>query len=319
MKHGFTLMEIIIGVLIATIITLSLYQLFIQIFRGTVIISKVIEVDSPIIPLYNQLSKDISGMFVPFNTLRQFEKKKEKGEIKKEEKKSKIDKQEVANQEIKLDSIFYLESKDAQNIILSFITTGGLQILESDGSLKPQPYVRRVAYILEKDPEYPETSRLIYRYQSSGLDLNKIKEQKFLPSYVLFQGIKNFKIELTFFELVKDKEKTKEQEPVSKTISISKWNENEMFEKYGILIPAFVAIKGTYIDPGNKTEYDFSFDFYVPSYSLTFKDIEEEMAKEEKREVDRSKKVMNDLNKFLEEKFFKGNKINQTPSEGKSK
>lgn len=338
MKHGFTLLEVVIVLLIGSMMFFGLYSLFFQVTRAVRSISRVIELDFPLIPFYNQLERDINGMFSPISTIKAYLqeealKLKEKKD-KKSEKVEKNEKEEQKLKESKLDSnleeketkitdVFYIKS-DPKQFVFSFITTGGLQKLESDGTLTAQPYVRRVAYILQKNEQ--GISNIIYKYQSEDLDLKKIILNDFLPSYIIASNIKNLSVTLTVFE--KESEELKEEKELNsdasektmqtkevvkdrKPVVLTEWNEKEVFEKYKALIPAYVTIEGNFVDLNSKIEYPFIFEFKVPAYNTYEKRELEKTAQEQVQATEeKSKIILSKLNNFLNEKFKpKNNKI----------
>lgn len=279
MSKGFTVMEVVLAVFLASFVSLSLFQLLRVAGRGVRGINKTIEVDMPLSGFYDQVEKDVTGMFAPFSSIQKFAKKdfeakKQKGFPFKQDEKEKPP-------EIKLDmqpieNVFELDVKGDQ-FYWSFITTGGLQVLEADGSITPTPFVRRVAYVLEPDPQRPEVQRLMYRFSGAKLDA-PLKSSSFSPSYELISGIKTLAIELTLMQ-VEQKEapkedqeegETKEAKPEAKattrTVSLKEWKVDEIWDKYKTLIPAYVKLSGIRVDIFG-AEYPFEVVCEVYAYS----------------------------------------------------
>lgn len=296
MNKGFTLIEIVVALLLAAMISLSLYQLLNQSSRAVSLISNIISVDTPLIPFYNQIQKDVTGIFVPKSA----DIPKDKTEATGDTDKDKSGKEPQK----KIDDIFYLDNKKQGQLFWSFITTAGIGTLDKNGKINPVPFVRRVAYLLEDDPNRAGTSRLIYRFATDKLDVEAIKKSDFSPSYTLMTGIKNISFVFDLFEYKEKKDdqgrapqqKTKE---VPKTVYLTDWNKDEIYKKYKSLIPAYITIKGTHTDIKNKVEYPFEFSFKVFAYE-EYKPKEEPKKSEERD----SKSVFGELSEFLEGKLM---------------
>ena len=259
MKRGFSLLELVIALSMAALISLSLFQLLTTTRKSVRRINNVIEVDVPFMAFYNQIEKDVLGMFAPRSAIQWYAKK---------------EKTEKGDQSLL--PAFALDGKQ-DSLYLSFITTGGLSVLEKDGSLIPTPAMKRVAYLLERDPARPGVMRLMYRFSGTQLSAQALKQAQFSPSYELITGIKNFEIECTLIEMVeKKKADTKSKETAKKTSTVLKdWNEEEIWKKYKSLIPAYIRLKGTILDLAG-LEYPFDMLIRIPSYR-PFQEKEEDI------------------------------------------
>ncbi len=274
MRSGFTLIELVVALLISSLIALSLFQLLQQARKTVRRITNVIAVDEPSIAFYQQLEKDVTGMFAPSSSL-EFFSEKEKAEKGPDKKGQKPDEKEVkASVKRPIENVFMLDAHK-ETPMWSFITTGALQVLDADGTVLVQPAVRRVLYMLEKDPQRPEVFRLMYRFSAEQLEVNALKAADFSPSYELISGLKNLEIELTLFEqeekkadAAPDKKAAGEQaakKPPPKPATIKEWNEEEIWTKYRTLIPAYVKLKGAIVDVTG-LEYPFEYMFKVYAY-----------------------------------------------------
>lgn len=279
MKSGFTLIELMLALLISSLMVISLYQMLSQTRRGVARITDIMDVDVPLIALYTQLEKDVTGMFAPQKALKPFIEK----EMKKKQAQTKQEAQQRQQQTPSIpataqekkapeDPVLVIEQKGT-DLFWSFITTGTLQTVDREGKLVPTPYVRRVAYMLEKDPNNPAALRLMYRYETDRTDLKPLRAPQFSPSYEIASGIKNFSVELTVYEAVEEKKANAEQEQkgqekkVPPSAALKEWKESEVWDKYKSLIPAYVMIKGSRVDSAGKIEYPFEFMFKVYAYN----------------------------------------------------
>lgn len=313
-RQGFSLIELIVAVMIAGMMAMSLFQLITQTRKVASRIVNVIEVDQHFMGFYNQLQKDVMGMFAPASSIQALRDKDEKAQKEKaqqqrqgpDERKPNAtgDKREqkpeqpggsLPTNRKPVEGVFVLDAHQ-DRFFWSFITTGGLAFLESDGKPQLLPHSRRVAYVLEKDPQRPGTYRLMYRINNAKLDLADIKAAHYYPSFELMSGITKFEIELTVFEVEKKdaqkdaavQKKGSEEiagkskpAPKPQPAVVKEWNEAEIWEKYKTLVPAFVSIRGAVADRTGR-EYPFeclmkvtAYNPYVAKEKSLFEAIEE--------------------------------------------
>ncbi len=322
MKRGFTIIELMISLVISSLVGISLYRMFFQTSKIVKDIVQVIYADEPIYPIYNQMQNDITGMFAPratvnfyLKTLAESGEKKENPEEKKEPPKSLEDTDAEKKKPEVIKNVFFIETKETGYLFLSFITTGGISELEANGSLSPSPFVRRVAYVIQEDPSRPGTMKLLYKFSNESLSMDLIKKPDYYPSYKILDGIKEFTIEFTIFEPRSADDKSKG----TSKIVLKEWKEEEIFEKYKALIPAYITIKGNYIDEAGKIPHPFEFDFKVYGYS-NYELPPKPMGKPQpvpKPSADSDKapapeNAMNKISKFFEGAF--GTKDNNLPA-----
>jgi hypothetical protein len=279
-KQGFSIIELVLAILMAAVISLSLFQLLTSTRKSVKRITDVIEVDLPFMAFYSQLERDILGMFAPRSSVALFAEKLEKeakeakgGKGKKEEegqeKKGKEEQKPRGGPKV-ISPVFSLGGK-GDSFFLSFITTGAIVVLDKDGKLVPAPSTRRVAFVIEKDPQRQGVLRLMYRFSTTELSADALKKPNFSPSYELISGIKQLEIECTLIEFVgEEKEKKKaapqEDKKGGGMTVIKEWNESEIFQKYKSLIPAYVRLRGSLADLSGR-EYPFDFLFKIPAYN----------------------------------------------------
>ena len=278
MRNGFTIIEFVLALFFATILSLGLFQLLNQVRRAVKRINTVIEVDLPLTGFMQQVEKDVTGMFTPASAVEEFIKQdKERSKERDPFSKLKDQKDELKPLVSKpLEKVFYLETSK-EHFFWSFITTGGIQALDADGKITPVPLIRRVAYLLQKDPQRPGTTRLVYRYSGKVLELEPFKATTFIPSIELLNGIKEFTIELLVLQLEQKKdtslksEKDESAEPKkevkeSSIASLKEWQPQEVWDIYKTLIPAYVTLSGVRLDVDGK-EYPFEVVQKVYAYS----------------------------------------------------
>jgi prepilin-type N-terminal cleavage/methylation domain-containing protein len=244
-RTGFTLIEITAALLIGSLLTMSLYQIFRNIQRSVTRMTSAIEIDSPIITFYNQLERDILGIFTPRNI---------------KDKKAPETKQD--NQEKKIENVFVSSNKNGR-VSFNFITTGGYQVIDGSGNAVLAPYNKRVFYAIEPDGNRQNMFILTYG-QTHNLDTETAQHIK---KYELARNIRRFDIEFKVIEPVKqaEKENAKKQR---KLVSIAQFSPKEVYEKYHTHIPAYIEIKGVYLDARTNFEVPFKYMFQVPAYII---------------------------------------------------
>ncbi len=283
MRKGFTVIEVVLALFFASLISLSLFQLLNQVRRGVKRIVNVIEVDAPLMSFYNQVEKDVTGMFAPFSSIEVYSQKDKAASKEQDRKKVPFapQKDEAGRTSKPIENVFELDVA-TQTFFWSFITTGGIQVLDASGNVTPVPFVRRVAYVLEQDPDRQGQFRLLYRFSGTQLELSAFKDSNFKPTYELISGIKSFNIELSLLEVAEkeakksEPSKGKEQEDdgkkagqtvvASHTITVKEWRRDEIWSKYKTLIPAYVKVSGVRADLTG-IEYPFVIVNKVYAYS----------------------------------------------------
>ncbi len=238
---GFSLIEIIVALLIGSMLIVSLYQVLMQTYKAVGIMNRVIDVDMPLVPMYNQLERDLLGMVVP--PMAQ-ESKNEKQTDKPEGKKT--------------FSAFNSSGRN-KSLALSFITTGGFKSVDSTGSILPAPYVKRVFYSIEPDKDQPDLFVLWYG-QSENLDIQAKPSQK----YELAWQIKELQVITRVYEPPAADEK--QPSGPGKLITLDEFNAQEVLEKYKTSIPAFVEIKGILANAQGTHSQQFTALFALAQY-----------------------------------------------------
>ncbi|MBA3752206.1 prepilin-type N-terminal cleavage/methylation domain-containing protein [Candidatus Dependentiae bacterium] len=281
MKKGFSLAELMVAILLASLISLSLFQLLNQTRKVVRRIVNVIEVDEPYVAFYTHIEKDVIGMFSPYSSIQAYaEKDKKEEQLKKAatgktaDQKPPENSPEKGSETIAIEPVMVFDAQK-ENVYWSFITTGGLHMLDAKGARVPSPFVRRVAYLLERDPQRPSLYRLMYRFSTEKLQGQELQGASFTPSYELLSGIKQVQYEFTLIEIVEKKAgpagATQQALPVADkhpvtTAVLKEWKESDIWKKYKALIPAYVKISGVVTD-ATGSDHDFEFLIKVPAYA----------------------------------------------------
>lgn len=173
---GFSLIEVLIALSIASIIGIALFSSLDQMTRISNKVDTIIEDDDRMALLHNQLKKDLSGAFVPTQAVEQ--------PIDKDKKNKKP-----------LEKVFYSSNSEKNTLnTLTFITTNPLT---SYGSSKPR--IARVVYKMVPQKENgQQPSYTLLRQQGPDLEYDTYKQDnKKNRSYAVAEQIKNLTIEYT--------------------------------------------------------------------------------------------------------------------------
>lgn len=199
---GFSLIEVLIALAIASIIGVALFTTLTQMNSLTQNADTIMYEDGRITLLHNQLKKDLSGAFVPTQAVEQ--------PLDKEKKNKKP-----------LQKIFYGTNQEKGMLnTLTFITTNPLA---SYGSSKPR--VARIMYrlIAEKESGNPPTYTL-YRQQGNDLEYDSYKQDnKKNRSYMLAEDIKSVTIDYATYK--KQEKKTGAPEVVE---IVKEWDSDKL-------------------------------------------------------------------------------------------
>lgn len=159
MKLGLSLIEVVIGIALAAIMTVILYQSLSQTRRIVVRTNEVIDYNTHLALVYNQLDKDIKGICLIATSTK-------------------------AEKDAKVAPL----ASTGENI-LSFITTNALTSFD-----KPTVRPVRVFYRLQKT-----TSNLLALVRQEGswqLDAKAFSDTKKIPAYEIMSGLKKFAVKL---------------------------------------------------------------------------------------------------------------------------
>lgn len=252
-KLGFTFLELIIGITISAIISITLYMSFTQTQRSSRNLERIISVDTRIMILQNQLERDVSGVFAPHIE----EEKVEQGFKNINEEKQKAEKSKQ-----KLSKTFFSENQGKNINELTFITCNPLQIYG-----QATPRIVRVTYKLKSSKDLKDAYSL---FRQESLDLN-YKAQAI--EYELTDNIKELSFEYTVQvkekenkEKLKDiKEEQKKQKP-KQYKTFDSWNFDGSNKENPYMIPLYVKVKVTLWEDNLHTReqaFEFKYEVYA--------------------------------------------------------
>ena len=262
---GFSLIELIVGLLIMSIFSILLYSVYSQTVRSTKSIQSINDYTLLIPKIYNQIEKDIFALFIPEQIWHELEKKnlpstEPKKNQSNQNKKSSVDQEEQLKSIVPTD-IFYSDTQDKNLNIISFISTHSLVHYTTS-----VPYLTRIVYTLEPHSDNKNLFRLI-RYELADLTkefkyLGKTNNKKTIDSHYLLSHIKNLSLKF----LIPKKSNSEIKPEQKKYQESSTWKiktENNNIKK---LIPEYILFEGSLLDPLSNKEFSINWEFKIPVF-----------------------------------------------------
>lgn len=173
MKHfqsGFSVIEMIIGILLSAILMTASLTIYNQISKGGIIVERITHTDTQIMILHNRLVADLQGLCPLWFTKEHYEKLKVGT---KDTQQTPINNKSTQKQ----NNFLYAQSNDQQFDLLTFVTTNALQVY-GDTPVRTV----RIVYLLQPESTDLKTFKLMRKEDSmiSGeFDLEKLKSGKF--------------------------------------------------------------------------------------------------------------------------------------------
>jgi type II secretory pathway component PulJ len=222
---AFTLLELVISIAIAAILSLSLTMLLNQSYASQKKLENLTQLHERATLLFTQLERDLMGATIPIENIlsssapkgasdsakatsdKTADRAKKEGNIEKSESKTSSDAEKKADVPYKpFDRVFYYKRGNNQ-LFFSWITDNPLQLYWGAAVGAARPRIARVMYRLEQDPNDKTLFKLM---RAEGFDLTytpyeKHTEQKY-KGYALVEGIKSLKITLVSVVVKKEDE-----------------------------------------------------------------------------------------------------------------
>jgi len=299
---GISFVEITLGLFISSMLSVFLFQFFGQITKTSKTIGASLEYVTTIPTVFDQLERDITGIYVPEILYEPKKKRKVPKAIDAKGKKVKQSPTPEAVEEKETPEVrpiaFFCESKNNQFMLLSFITTNHLPRFK-----QKDPERILVVYRLIPDKEYPDSFALVRQQSTDILMPLKKFEENAVVEYMLLRRIKRFKVTLVTPE--KEKSPSKAQNPGQpvvaekgasaktekpKITSEFSWTPDEAKKKMGVFIPSYIGIEGAYADSSGKQMREFKFVFKL----YTFADHAERMRQEREKKQQEKKRQTKD-------------------------
>lgn len=250
MKTGFTLIEIVVFLAIASAMSIILFQSYFQTNRIVQFAGSMIDSDRRIMIMQDRLEKDITGAFIPQYLKQQKEEVEEEKTIQKK----------LPEKQRPLPKLFYSVNVGNRLKELTFITSNPLPVY---GAAKPR--IVRVRYQLVADERHKGAFTLL-RQEAKELDYGHIIDKEKGPrAYEIADNIKTLTL-----NYVSPGEKNDEEQPSLK--QAKEWNSDTQFKseqkKKKRLLPQYVDMNIVLFDTtGKKTiRYESRLPIYADPY-----------------------------------------------------
>lgn len=276
MKHinfpGFSILELVIGLMISTMLITISFSIYNQIVRSTQFVQRVTTTDIHAIILKDRLQNDILGIMPLWFTKKDYEESAKaktstqpKESEHEEQPESKENKQETSKN--KENNFFYSSNHTTHNTFdcFSFITTNPLHMY---GSSEHKPCVR-VVYRLQNDTTHESQFRL-FRKEIDDLEFNLEAIHNSGALYEIASNIKTFSIEFGFIDPIKTSNQTEKKEAAplqDKSIEftwINEWDAKKESTIKKPILPKFIKIKIVFTEEKSTHEQEYNFCFLVP-------------------------------------------------------
>lgn len=268
--RGFTLIDVVVGLLISSILSVMLYRVFSQTMRIAHVSSGLIEDYSDVLIMSAQLERDITSVIV----LKEHEKfaekkseeKKEPASLESAEKPSAIEFSESEKKEGEKKEeeqlAFSGVIKDNKLSSLSFVSTNALPQADQIGSR-----LVRVRYFLEPDLLDSSLSRLMREeraYSPSSAVASTSQVSRMSHAYTIMPHIESMTMKF-YGTVYTPPGAQKTSSSGSETIALSSWGNEEQRKKLKRLVPEYVEFIGTYRSHATKDAVPFSLFIAIPS------------------------------------------------------
>lgn len=252
--RGFTIIELVIAITLASLLMIAVYRAFNQINRTAIHIESLFDYTQVMPLVYNQLEKDISAAFVPLRGYPPEEKKEEKkptdmlitGTATAPEVKPK-----------KIEKVFYSTNDHESLKLMTFISTNPLL-----GYGQIAPRIVRVTYRLVPDKN-SENLFILTREESTDLSAQAL--DKNTRGYEILRDLKTIKVRFWGIkeEEQEKKDNKKEEKKKKEYVEFTEWGTDEQQKKTKKLVPNFVMLDGVVWDNKRKREQQFSFMYEI--------------------------------------------------------
>lgn len=281
MKHinlpGFSILELVIGLMISTMLITISFSIYNQIARSTQFVQRITTADTHAIILKDRLQKDILGIMPLWFTKKDYEESvktktstQPKEPEQKEQHESKENKQETSKN--KENNFFYSSNHTTHNTLdcFSFITTNPLRMY---GSSEHKPCVR-VVYQLQKETKKESLFRL-FRKEIDELEFNTETIRNAGTFYEIASNIKTFSIEFGFIDPIKivnqigDNKTDISPDKSTEFTWINEWDAKKESAIKKPILPKFIKIKIVFTEEKGTHEQEYNFCFLVPLDTIT--------------------------------------------------
>ncbi len=286
MRSGFTLLEVLIATAIASLLTTALFFSYDQINNVVRYVTDTTDLYESAILVEQQISKDISGAFIPVQAIEDPEPEKTK--------KNPADAKAMAGRQEDGKTTEPLEKKESKKRVVlkdpfisknagknlsmfTFITANPMRVYWGKKTGEPKPSIARIVYTLEANKESDKKSPRYELYRQEGKELELApytKKESSIQKYLIADNITA--CSLTFVVADEQGEQGKEgekkgkdeQQSKSKDIEIKEFNDwvigkDKKDVRARLKIPDEVSMKITIADELAKRSQGFVFSVRI--------------------------------------------------------
>jgi|GEM_PF-5945090 len=197
-RHGFTIIEMLLSVVIVSLLTGLLFTILFQTNRAVRTVDRIVDGHSKVIFVNQLMIRDLAGAYIPLQYIwQQREEKASQSKTNAQEKKQEEAAKNTANNKAqvpRLTKIFYGDAHDTMMRELTFITTNPLPSYWDGKIGKPKSRIVRVTYRLQQDEQRAREKALYTLVREESFDLmypeQAIQNQERKHAYEVLHGIR---------------------------------------------------------------------------------------------------------------------------------
>lgn len=247
-SKGFMLLEVVIGTMIASVISMILMSALGQMTKISQQVDEMYERTFQLIMIHHQFERDIMGMYVPLQGITNEEpSNSEKKNV--QDKNNSATKNKLVKQK-QIKKIFSADISNTQQMQqLTFITNNPLPRYWQGQVGTANPKIVRVIYYLQPSKENAQ-SFVLMRQELADLYITNVENGSSAKAYPIADHIQSFS--LTFsYQTIKEGN-TKNVNVKTESAQVNSWNSDELLEKknqnnpkkYFSLLPYSITISG---------------------------------------------------------------------------
>ncbi len=314
--QGFTLLELVISIAIAAIISLSLTMLLNQSYASQTKLESLTQLNERATLFFTQLERDLMGATIPIENILALEAEQEKKSKNKKDDAAQAPKKEngeknnqTAAQDSKkeepaykpFDRVFYYNRGAQNRFFFSWVTRNPLQLHWGSSVGAARPRIARVMYRLEQDATDKTLFKLI---RSEGLDLTYAPYEKHAdPKYkgsAIIDGVKSIKVTCVAVIEKKDEQKDAAKVPLANAAGQQKKEEKPPVTEVKVLdhwewplskddkqkddkkseelppLPQGVRVELVLWDATHEREVTFAYGIYIPALPTLHREKKDE-------------------------------------------
>jgi type II secretory pathway component PulJ len=244
MHKGMTIIELMLGLFLSSLIASTLFLVFSQLNRVAVVGETIMDIDTRIGIIGNQWEKDLMGAFIPLQYSM-----------------TQTSTAQILQEAPSHDVFHFVRNKNTQEMVISWISNNPLRVYEKSG-MSSKPLSVRIVYRLTPDKN-DSRNLMLTRQEGSDLSLKAyaLNANPSIKPYVLAQGIKECSLSCKVFKLEEKKDKQGAYE------TLHEWREQDIRKRKYPLLPNLVTLTCVLWTNEYESEKTVSFDVVIPAAS----------------------------------------------------